>query len=79
MGEGWGDEVGGRGRKKRLSRHLLQEGDISYPELEWGWREDGWRLWRMGGGGVGWAAGGGDNRYISPRILHGFKIFMTLI
>lgn len=39
------EEVGGRGRKKkknRLSRHLLEEGDISYPELEWGL--GGWSL-----------------------------------
>lgn len=41
--------VEGVGRKKGLSRHLLQEGDISYPELEWGRGV----LWRMGGSVVG--------------------------
>lgn len=54
-GGGWGGGEGGR--KKRLSRHLLQEGDISYPDLGWwaGLEAAG----DVGGGGWGGAGGGG--------------------
>lgn len=55
--EAGGNKGGGEGgRKKRLSRHLLQEGDISYLDLGW-WV--GLEAAGDGGGSGGWVAEGG--------------------